>query len=408
MTLKARAQADEDWTVRGTAMQELARGWKDDPETLPILKARAQADDYPAVRRSAVRELARSWKTTPRPCRFSKPAAQSDEDPAIRRSAVQELARGWKRRPRDLDDSQSPCAIRRGLGRAPECGAGAGPRLERRPRDLADSQSPNAIRRTLRRRQTAMEELVRGWKDSPDTLPILKARANPTRASPCAGRGAGVGPRLERRPRDLAVAQSPARSRRGLARASVRSAGVGPRLERRPRYLADSQSPRNSTRCRTCANSAMQELVRGWKDDSETLLILKALAQADEDWPVRQCAVQELVRGWKDDPETLPILKDRASRSALGGAPEPVQKLVARLERRPRHLAHSQSPRASRPALARCRTAMQELARGWKDDPETLHILRAAASRPALGGALDCGAGTRPRLERRPRDLADS
>ena len=26
------------------AVQELARGWKDDPETLPILKARAQSD----------------------------------------------------------------------------------------------------------------------------------------------------------------------------------------------------------------------------------------------------------------------------------------------------------------------------------------------------------------------------
>jgi len=33
----------------------------------------------------------------------------------------------------------------------------------------------------------------------------------------------------------------------------------------------------------------------------------------DENWDVRQAAVQELARGWKEDPETLSILKQRAS-----------------------------------------------------------------------------------------------
>ena len=36
---KTRAQSDEDSDVRYAAVQELARGWKEDPETLPILKA---------------------------------------------------------------------------------------------------------------------------------------------------------------------------------------------------------------------------------------------------------------------------------------------------------------------------------------------------------------------------------
>ncbi len=31
--------------VRSAAVQELARGWKDDPETLPILKERARSDE---------------------------------------------------------------------------------------------------------------------------------------------------------------------------------------------------------------------------------------------------------------------------------------------------------------------------------------------------------------------------
>lgn len=40
-------------------LQELARGWKDDAETLPWLKERARSDENDAVRRAAVQELAR-------------------------------------------------------------------------------------------------------------------------------------------------------------------------------------------------------------------------------------------------------------------------------------------------------------------------------------------------------------
>jgi hypothetical protein len=48
--------------VRFSALQALARGWKDDPETLPWLKQLAQSDNNWAVRRAAVQELARGWR----------------------------------------------------------------------------------------------------------------------------------------------------------------------------------------------------------------------------------------------------------------------------------------------------------------------------------------------------------
>jgi len=51
--------------VRRSAMQELARGWKDDPQTLLILKARAQSDEVAYVRQSAARVLALGWKNDP-------------------------------------------------------------------------------------------------------------------------------------------------------------------------------------------------------------------------------------------------------------------------------------------------------------------------------------------------------
>ncbi|NET40171.1 MAG: HEAT repeat domain-containing protein, partial [Cyanothece sp. SIO1E1] len=94
--LKERAQSDDSGAVRIAAVEELARGWKEDPDTLPMLKERAQSDDYWDVRIAAVEELARGWKEDPDTLPMLKEQAQSDDSGAVRRAAVQELARGWK------------------------------------------------------------------------------------------------------------------------------------------------------------------------------------------------------------------------------------------------------------------------------------------------------------------------
>ncbi len=59
--------------------------------------------------------------------------------------------------------------------------------------------------------------------------------------------------------------------------------------------------------------AAVQELANGWKDDPDTLPILKQWATSDDNWAVRREAVQGLAKGWKDHPDTLPILKQRAT-----------------------------------------------------------------------------------------------
>ncbi|MEG3988767.1 HEAT repeat domain-containing protein, partial [Microcoleus sp. S28C3] len=74
-------------------------GWKDDPETLPILKQRAQSDDDSNVREAAVQELARGWKDDPETLPILKQRAQSDDDSNVRYAAVEELARGWNYQP---------------------------------------------------------------------------------------------------------------------------------------------------------------------------------------------------------------------------------------------------------------------------------------------------------------------
>ena len=57
--------------MRQAAIQELARGWKVDSDTLSILKERAREDPEEHVRQAAIQELALGWKDDPdHACRF--------------------------------------------------------------------------------------------------------------------------------------------------------------------------------------------------------------------------------------------------------------------------------------------------------------------------------------------------
>jgi len=92
------------------------------------------------------------------------------------------------------------------------------------------------------------------------------------------------------------------------------------------------------------AQAAVEALVKDWRDDPETLSILKnLLTQRDENTNVRQAAVKELARHWKDDPDTLPILRKLAQQDDA---------CMVRLE------------------------ALRGLSQGWKSDLDTLPILK--------------------------------
>ena len=141
--LKDRAAHDDDEDVRSAAVQELARGWKQDKDTLPLLKDRAAHDDDGDVRSAAVQELARGWKQNKDTLPLLKDRAAHDDDGDVRSAAVQELARGWKQ-----DKDTLPLL-----------------------KDRAAHDDHGAVRRA------AVQELARGWKQDKDTLPLLKDRA---------------------------------------------------------------------------------------------------------------------------------------------------------------------------------------------------------------------------------------
>jgi hypothetical protein len=97
--LKDRAQSDDDGDVRRAAVQALAQGFKDDPDTLPILKTRAQSDENEFVRRAAVQALAQGFKDDPDTLPILKALTKEDKSEDVRKTAFSELDDGWLKTP---------------------------------------------------------------------------------------------------------------------------------------------------------------------------------------------------------------------------------------------------------------------------------------------------------------------
>jgi predicted NACHT family NTPase len=128
-------------------------------------------------------------------------------------------------------------------------------------------------------RRAAVQELARNFKNDPNTLPILKKRAQTDD---------------NWNVRSAAV--------QGLAHNFKNDPDTLPILKQRAQTDDDWN----------VRSAAVKELARNFKNDPDTLPILKQRAQTDDDWNVRRAAVKELAYNFKNDPDTLPILKERA------------------------------------------------------------------------------------------------
>ena len=149
--LKSFVQSDENDFVGALAVQELAKGWKDDPDTLPFLKTCAQPDRKPSLQQRALLEIAEGWKDDPDTLSILKTCAQSSEYFFGARAEVMKvLAKGWKDEPgifeflcdRTVNDSF----------------------------DRAHHSNRNP-------RQYALEAIIEQYPDHPQTLPLLRDRA---------------------------------------------------------------------------------------------------------------------------------------------------------------------------------------------------------------------------------------
>jgi predicted NACHT family NTPase len=302
-----------NWDVREAAVQELARGWRDDPATLPLLHDRACNDEYDDPRQAAVQELARGWRDDPATLPLLYDRARNDESRDVRQAAIQELAHSW------CDD---PATL---------------PLLH----DRARNDKSEKVRKAV------VQELVRGWKDDPQTITLLKDRVL--------------------NDEHVAVCQAAAEE---LARGWKDDAATLPWLQDHARN-DENQYARGA---------AVQELARGWRDDAATLPLIKDRALNDKAEHVRKALVIGLAREWRDDPFTLPWIRERALND---DNPEVRREAVRALgfvwkdDPGTQPLLHDRVRYDENDGVRI--TALLRLARGWKDDPGTLPLVQDRA-----------------------------
>ncbi len=148
--LKICAEHSYNPDKRKLFLEEVVKGFKDSPDTLPWLKNRAHCDKSWAVRQAVIYELITSWKDEPDTLHSLKAQAKFDEWSNVRLAALQELAKEWKDEP-GIFEFLRDCAI--------------DDPFERR----ADSaKNP---------RQTALKAIIEQYPDNPQTLTLLRDRA---------------------------------------------------------------------------------------------------------------------------------------------------------------------------------------------------------------------------------------
>ncbi|MEH1941954.1 MAG: HEAT repeat domain-containing protein [Nostoc sp.] len=149
--LKERATQDDSWDVRSAAVQGLANHFKDDPDTKTFLKERATQDEHEDVRGAAVQGLANNFKDDPDTKTTLKERATQDEHEDVRGVAVQQLAKYFKYQP-ELFDIYYQCAVDDSFEREEE-----------------DETNPRRI---------ALEIIIKQYPQHPQTLPLLRDRAD--------------------------------------------------------------------------------------------------------------------------------------------------------------------------------------------------------------------------------------
>ncbi|WP_375468104.1 NACHT domain-containing protein [uncultured Nostoc sp.] len=148
--LKICAEDMHDPDSRKSFLEKVVKGFQDSHETLSWLKNRAQSDISWLVRQAAMDEVIKYWKYDPGTLPFIKAQAKFDEWINVRRAALEQLSKEWKDDP-GLFEFLHDCAI-----------------LDPFERIALSVSNP---------RQTALEAIIKQFPQHPQTLPLLRDRA---------------------------------------------------------------------------------------------------------------------------------------------------------------------------------------------------------------------------------------
>jgi hypothetical protein len=127
---------------------------------------------------------------------------------------------------------------------------------------------------------------------------------------------------------------------------------------------------------------AMVAIIQGWSNNLDILALLKVQARGTEHLSANRAAVQELTKNWKDDPDTLIILKQisRKERESSAGRQLALQELAKNWKDEPDTLSIIEAVTQNSKERSSTRSvAIEELAKGWKNKPETFANLKNLA-----------------------------
>ncbi|MEH1940747.1 MAG: HEAT repeat domain-containing protein [Nostoc sp.] len=148
--LKDLTTTDNQWYVRRAAIEALASNFKDDPDTHSILKDRATADNQWYVRRAAIEALASNFPDDPDTRSILKERATADNQWNMRSAAIQALAKHFRYQP-ELFEIYYNCAVND-------------------PFEREQNYETNP-------RRVALEIIIKQFPQHPDTLPLLRDKA---------------------------------------------------------------------------------------------------------------------------------------------------------------------------------------------------------------------------------------
>ena len=143
------ATQERDFFLPGVAVEALAAGWKEDPDTLPIVKQATQNGNG-VVRQTAVEALAAGWKEDPDTLPIVKQASQ-DEHEYVRQIAVEAIAMGWWKDEPGIFELLSQIA-----------------RTDAFVREYDFQDNP---------RKVALETILKNYPDRPEILQLLRDRS---------------------------------------------------------------------------------------------------------------------------------------------------------------------------------------------------------------------------------------
>jgi predicted NACHT family NTPase len=130
--------------------------------------------------------------------------------------------------------------------------------------------------------------------------------------------------------------------------------------------------------------TAIIELIKIAGDDPQTLPILKNIIRSSKDNDLKIAAIEALIRYWKQDNETISIIK----KNACSGDYFAIKELAKNLQYDPEVLSIIITL-----AKQGNEVAIEELAYYWEDEPETLSILQKLAKQGNKAAAIELALG---------------